>query len=153
MDFNVRIRVHSPKRIIRICATDLTLKNENDSDSDDDIVDVKKKVVTTTVYGKKRNNHNKLTCKKCNKTFKSDKGLEYHIEHKACKECPHSCKFCAKGFTSANSMYRHLRENCQIKKEEEKIDNIIMARVEKKIMLQINQLKQQLKKSKNEKNY
>lgn len=58
----------------------------------------------------------RFVCDLCDKCFKSQKGLEYHTEHKACKETPYDCRHCDKGFATESNMYRHMRSSCEVKK-------------------------------------
>ncbi|VBB18287.1 hypothetical protein YASMINEVIRUS_750 [Yasminevirus sp. GU-2018] len=56
-------------------------------------------------------------CEGCGKSFNRKEHLEYHISHGACKDNKHYCKLCDKGFTTATSMYRHMRSSCKVKKQ------------------------------------
>jgi hypothetical protein len=69
------------------------------------------------------------TCLKCNKSFKQKGHLEHHETKNACKEYSHHCKLCDKGFTTASSMYRHIRNNCQVKKKDDVEKNGIYERL------------------------
>jgi hypothetical protein len=62
-------------------------------------------------------------CDKCGKSFKRKENLNYHITNNSCKISIYKCNFCTKQFTTANSMYRHMKHNCQTKKkaDDEKI--------------------------------
>jgi hypothetical protein len=62
----------------------------------------------------------KYMCQNCDKCFNQKCHLNYHIKNNACKTYNHFCKICGKGFTTLNSMYRHMKNNCAIKKENEK---------------------------------
>lgn len=61
-------------------------------------------------------------CNTCTREFKCKQNLEQHIKKNACKVFSNECKYCNKKFTSASSMYRHIRSNCPVKKtvDEEK---------------------------------
>jgi hypothetical protein len=59
------------------------------------------------------------SCDICDATFTQKPQLEYHKAHNACKQCKYFCKYCEKGFTTDNSMYRHMKHNCKIKKQED----------------------------------
>lgn len=48
-------------------------------------------------------------CKICNHKFECHKHLESHLERKAYKIHKYYCKYCCKGFTTDNSMYRHIK--------------------------------------------
>ncbi|VBB17718.1 hypothetical protein YASMINEVIRUS_181 [Yasminevirus sp. GU-2018] len=58
-------------------------------------------------------------CDKCDREFTQKSNLDYHINNNACKSFSHFCKWCRKGFTTPSSMYRHMRLNCAVKKEED----------------------------------
>jgi hypothetical protein len=73
----------------------------------------------------------KIECNTCNKKFKRKENLDYHIEHKACKTYSHRCKYCDVGFTTATSMYRHIKKSCTVKKKEEEQNSIILDRLNK----------------------
>jgi hypothetical protein len=49
--------------------------------------------------------------------FTQKSHLNYHIKRNACKTYTYFCKYCEKGFTTSNSMYRHMKHNCATKKE------------------------------------
>ena len=57
--------------------------------------------------------HTSFKCKLCNKKFKRKENKEYHVRNKACKVKEYVCKYCQKGFTTATSMYRHMKHNCK----------------------------------------
>lgn len=61
----------------------------------------------------------KYKCEKCNKVFKRNENLKYHISKDACKKDKFFCKYCNNGFTTVNSMYRHMKHSCKIRKQEE----------------------------------
>ena len=54
----------------------------------------------------------KYQCDECSRTFARKRNLEYHITHGACKDANHPCKYCDKSFTTATSMYRHMKYYC-----------------------------------------
>ena len=58
-------------------------------------------------------NRTSLKCDLCNKKFKRKENKEYHVRNKACKVKEYVCKYCQKGFTTATSMYRHMKHNCK----------------------------------------
>lgn len=100
-----------------IVDNDPLLENETlDQDSTGYVEETK---VTESEIVKKKKNISNTSCDKCNKVFATSKGLTYHKEHNSCKVCNHNCRYCAKKFTSANSMYRHMRDNCQVKKQQD----------------------------------
>lgn len=68
-------------------------------------------------------------CKKCNKVFKRNEYLQYHITNNSCKKNSHFYRFCNKGFTTLTSMYRHMRSNCAVKKQEDIERDLIYERL------------------------
>lgn len=58
-------------------------------------------------------------CDNCNKIFKRNENLKYHIANNACKIDSVFCKYCKKGFTSSISMNRHVRLYCKVKKKDD----------------------------------
>jgi uncharacterized sporulation protein YeaH/YhbH (DUF444 family) len=71
----------------------------------------------------------KPTCEKCGKTFYAKAQLQYHINKNACKENTHFCNMCGKGFTTATSMYRHMRQSCKVKQANEREKNEIYEKL------------------------
>lgn len=114
--------------------------NNSDSDEEKDIIYEKcnnmivkkKKVVVTT-----KTLMSLLICQNCKKNFQRKENLEYHISHNACKTKIHKCNFCDSAFTTTTSMYRHMKHNCNIKKqkddENEEILNKLMVMEEKMV--------------------
>jgi hypothetical protein len=68
-------------------------------------------------------------CAKCGKTFKHNKNLKYHTDNNACKNREYNCKYCDKELASESSMYRHMRESCQVKKQNDQEKNEIYERL------------------------
>lgn len=68
-------------------------------------------------------------CETCDKQFASKQGLVYHVARKACKNNEFYCKYCNSGFTLENSMYRHMKHNCNIKKQDDEQKNEIYVRL------------------------
>jgi hypothetical protein len=64
--------------------------------------------------------HTDLVCDKCGYVFMRRFHLEKHIKNKSCKIRKHECKYCDKKFTTENSMYRHMKYSCKVKKKEDK---------------------------------
>ena len=60
-----------------------------------------------------------FVCDNCEKTFKYKKNLTYHTDNTACKDRNFSCKYCNKELASESSMYRHMRDYCLIKKQQD----------------------------------
>ena len=58
----------------------------------------------------------KFVCDDCNREFKANQNLQYHIKSKTCKRGKFGCKYCNKNFTSQSNMYRHIRTVCKVKK-------------------------------------
>ena len=90
-------------------------------------------------------------CTKCNMEFIQNVHLKYHIDNNSCKKKSYNCKFCNKGFTTNNSMYRHSKHSCKIKKEEyTKRDEIFIKLInlenENKELLKIKEENELLKK-------
>lgn len=77
-------------------------------------------------------------CMDCNKHFKRNENLKYHIAKNACKTNKAFCKYCKKGFTSSISMNRHIRQYCKVKmsdydNKKERFDKLV--RLEEKNLL------------------
>lgn len=70
-----------------------------------------------------------LSCEKCGSTFTRREKLNYHIENKSCKEKKYSCRYCDDRFTTSNSMYRHMKHNCKVKKREDIMRDEIYERL------------------------
>ncbi|VBB18935.1 hypothetical protein YASMINEVIRUS_1467 [Yasminevirus sp. GU-2018] len=58
-------------------------------------------------------------CPNCDAEFSKKDRYDYHVKNNACKEKNFVCKFCDKKFATKTSMYRHVRENCKVKKQTE----------------------------------
>lgn len=71
------------------------------------------------------------TCEKCDRKFDTKAHLKYHTDNNACKDIQYHCKMCNKGFTLRTSMYRHMRNTCKVKKEDERDKNEIYERLVK----------------------
>jgi hypothetical protein len=68
-------------------------------------------------------------CDQCKLQLKTKQNLENHNNKNSCKERTHICKFCEKTFTTAQSMYRHIRTVCDMKKQEDSRRNEIFERL------------------------
>ena len=71
------------------------------------------------------------TCDDCEKAFRSQQNLDYHILKKACKIYSCYCKYCNKGFTVKTNMYTHIRNSCKEKKKEDNDREDILERLVK----------------------
>jgi len=60
-----------------------------------------------------------FTCNKCNHLFVRQQHLDNHIEKNSCRKKKHGCRYCIKSFTTVNSMYRHMKHSCKVRKQEE----------------------------------
>jgi hypothetical protein len=58
-------------------------------------------------------------CDGCNRGFKGKANLQQHIDKGICANKNYNCAYCDNKFTSKNSMYRHTREFCKVKKAED----------------------------------
>ena len=88
-------------------------------------------------------NKTKFMCIDCNHIFQRQKHLDSHTEKKACKNVKYKCKYCEKGFTTDNSMYRHMKHVCKIKKtDNDKKDEILEKLI--KLEEENDKLKQEL---------
>ncbi len=70
-----------------------------------------------------------VVCDLCNKQLKSQKALDYHKSHNACRELLYLCKYCEKGFATESNMYIHMRSSCKTKKEDDKEKKSIYERL------------------------
>jgi DNA-directed RNA polymerase subunit RPC12/RpoP len=54
------------------------------------------------------------TCDKCDKEFLTKKGYNYHVMHNSCKiTAKIQCEYCGKGYTTKQSLDRHLKNACK----------------------------------------
>ena len=61
-----------------------------------------------------------FTCKKCKKNFSLKGNLKCHIDNDSCNnKTTIKCKYCKRKFTTTTSMYRHIRNTCKVKKQDE----------------------------------
>lgn len=56
-------------------------------------------------------------CSNCNAIFIRKAHLQYHETNNSCKTINHTCQLCKKGFTTSNSMYRHMKKYCKFTKD------------------------------------
>jgi hypothetical protein len=68
-------------------------------------------------------------CTKCNKEFKAQQNLDYHIFKKACKQPLCYCKYCNRGFTIKTNMYAHIRTTCKQKQKDDNEKEDILAKL------------------------
>jgi hypothetical protein len=68
-------------------------------------------------------------CNICKKSFARKRNLDYHNNNNACKIDEYHCQYCDNGFTTKTSMYRHIQNNCKIKKKDELQKNEIYERL------------------------
>jgi hypothetical protein len=62
-------------------------------------------------------NKTNFKCNNCNRNFSSKRNYEVHIHKKTCMKGKYDCKYCNRKFTTHNSMYRHMKHTCKIKKQ------------------------------------
>ena len=79
-----------------------------------------------------------FVCKWCFSKFKRRCDYDHHITKGTCKDTTYICNECNKRFTTSNSMYRHMKHSCKVKKkkEDEKKeinDNLVLLRQAKKL--------------------
>ena len=58
-------------------------------------------------------------CNDCEKEFGTKKGYTYHTNNNVCfsEKKEFYCKYCPGKFTSKTAMYKHIREVCKVKKQ------------------------------------
>ena len=56
------------------------------------------------------------TCSKCSKQFIRKHNYDNHVKNEICSRNIYRCRYCDDVFTTATSMYRHVRKYCEIKK-------------------------------------
>jgi len=84
----------------------------DDGKDDDD-----KEAEDSNELSEDEDNKTNFKCDNCNKYFRRKQNLEYHNSKNACKKRTKQCKYCKKLFTTSNSMYRHTKHSCKIKKQ------------------------------------
>lgn len=76
-----------------------------------------------------------LSCDHCGREFKRKGNLTYHTKNNVCRgnvktnDKQFKCRYCAKGFTTSTSMYRHMNHACRIKKSEDNRRDEIFKRL------------------------
>jgi len=84
---------------------------------DDEKDDGNKEAENSNEPSEDEDNKTNFKCGNCNKYFRRKQNLEYHNSINACKKRTKQCKYCKKLFTTSNSMYRHTKHSCKIKKQ------------------------------------
>jgi len=113
--------------------------------SDDKILKhVEKKISRVEKINQKTN---KLTCNKCGHKFGRQYHLDKHLENKSCKTRNYKCRHCDMMFTTDNSMYRHMKHNCNVKKDNDNKRNMISERL-LKLEKENEELREEIKKQK-----
>ena len=96
----------------------------------------------------------KFLCPKCNKLLGSKQSLQRHTIRNACRDRDWSCAHCKREFTTETAMYKHVRESCQIKREQdEKTDKIykeLSEKIEKKYETRIEYLEKMVNNDNNQ---
>ena len=64
-------------------------------------------------------NMGKFICNECDKSFTRRTNLDYHTNNNICRVKNYECMYCESQYTTKTSMYRHMRQNCKIKKRED----------------------------------
>ena len=104
-----------------------------------------------------KKNKYSFICHLCHHEFQRKIHLDTHLEKNACKKHKYHCKYCHKGFTTDNSMYRHMKHTCKVKKDlDSKKDKILERLIKleddnKLIKQENNKLKKEIKKIKKSK--
>jgi hypothetical protein len=70
-------------------------------------------------------------CVGCDKEFNKQHGLTYHMNNNVCIKKKFDCKYCPGKFTSKNAMYKHMRDVCKIKKQNDNEKEDILDRLMK----------------------
>lgn len=95
------------------------------------------------------------TCNKCGHAFRDPSTLKRHLEKK--KPCDpiveplsrkgNVCKYCGRGFASATSMHRHVRQSCKIANSEEGMDKLLehtLQRQNRELRQEVAEVKAQM---------
>lgn len=86
-------------------------------------------------------------CPNCDRIFKRKCHIDRHIQKNACKEYNYTCRICQKKFASQSGMYRHMRETCKVKKENNK-DKLDLLNRMSKLDMENSKLKKEMAKMK-----
>ncbi|VBB19030.1 hypothetical protein YASMINEVIRUS_1562 [Yasminevirus sp. GU-2018] len=106
-----------------------------------------------------------IKCDACGKIFQRKASLIYHITNRVCNKAvnsddedenedenedhlTHVCKICSKKFTTATSMYRHMRGTCKVKKHNDELKKEIYEGLVGKLEKEISSLKSEIAKLK-----
>jgi predicted RNase H-like nuclease (RuvC/YqgF family) len=68
-------------------------------------------------------------CETCEIIFTNKSHYDYHVTNGECKQIKFKCKMCGKVFTTNNSMYRHMKHTCKVKKQAEDEKNKIYEKL------------------------
>ena len=88
-------------------------------------------------------------CSHCKRIFSSQRNYENHITKNICLNGYNNCKYCNRKFTAHNSMYRHIKYTCKIKKKQDLQKEDILERLikleeeNKKLKQKINIIEKQ----------
>jgi hypothetical protein len=131
-----------PEKFIINCEENLIKKEEN-TESDDDVQDGKNSDNDDgfDLLENKTKNKKKFLCDICEKSFSSKQRVDYHMKRQICVDKNIQCDHCFGRFLSNSAMYRHIRENCKVKKEELEVENM----KKNKLQTENNKLKTKLK--------
>lgn len=84
-----------------------------------------------------------FVCDNCEQIFTQKINLQYHLDHDACKNKLFPCKTCNKQFSAKSSMYRHMRDSCVVKKQQDAEKETILeklVKIEKQNEVMINEM-------------
>lgn len=72
-----------------------------------------------------------IVCDNCGRSFRRNENLRRHLDKNACRDINYRCSLCNNGFSSKNSMYRHMKHSCEAKKEEDQKKEDIYERLKR----------------------
>jgi hypothetical protein len=92
-----------------------------------------------------------FVCLKCSKSFSTKQRLDYHVLNVNCERKLYKCKYCNNKFSSRSSMYRHVKINCRINKDnynekEEILNRLVKLEEENKKIRVLERENKELKK-------